>query len=79
MFACRVPVRQLTWRRRSGPGGPFVRKVSVFLERLVRDEDGVSIVEYALLLALIAMVVLGLATILGAHISSFFSSAASAI
>ena len=47
--------------------------------KLARNEDGASLVEYALLLALVALVCLALAKTLGAHISSFFSAAASAI
>ena len=42
-------------------------------------EEGVSMAEYALLLALIAMVVLVAASVLGTKISSFFVSAAAAI
>ena len=42
-------------------------------------EQGVSMAEYALLLALIAMVVLVAAAVLGTKISSFFVSAANSI
>jgi pilus assembly protein Flp/PilA len=56
-----------------------MRPVPKLIQKLARDDDGVSIVEYALLLALIALVILGAATLLGSNISSFFSTAGSAI
>jgi pilus assembly protein Flp/PilA len=49
------------------------------IQRLVHDEDGASIVEYALLLALVLIVVIAATTLFGSHISSFFSTAASSI
>jgi pilus assembly protein Flp/PilA len=49
------------------------------VQDLARDEDGAAIVEYALLLALIVLVLVAAATLLGSHISNFFSSAATSI
>jgi len=44
-----------------------------------RDQSGASIVEYALMLALITIVCIGAMTVLGASINSFFSSASTSI
>lgn len=45
----------------------------------LRDEDGVSIVEYALLFALIAFACIGVISVLGAKLDSLFSSFSSTI
>ncbi len=42
--------------------------------KLVRDEEGASLVEYGLLLALIAVVCIGAVTILGTSISGMLNS-----
>jgi Flp pilus assembly pilin Flp len=47
--------------------------------RLVRDERGASIIEYALMFALITIVCIGAMGVLGAKINEFFSSFASTI
>jgi pilus assembly protein Flp/PilA len=47
--------------------------------RFVRDEEGASLAEYGLLLALIAVVCIGAITILGTNISKMFSTLAGAI
>jgi Flp pilus assembly pilin Flp len=44
-----------------------------------RDQRGVSIVEYALFLALITIVCIAAMSVLGASINNFFSSAATSI
>ncbi|MBV8344102.1 MAG: Flp family type IVb pilin [Candidatus Eremiobacteraeota bacterium] len=43
---------------------------------MVRDEGGATMVEYGLLVALIALVALGAVTILGTNLSGMFSSVA---
>ncbi len=45
------------------------RAVATFL----KDEEGASLVEYALLLALIAVVSIGILTTLGTSVSTIFS------
>jgi pilus assembly protein Flp/PilA len=42
----------------------------------INDEEGVSVVEYALLVALIALVVAGVATMIGNTISTMFTNTA---
>jgi len=50
------------------------------VERLIkRDERGQGLAEYALILALIAVVVIAAVTLLGTNINSILSSIASAI
>jgi pilus assembly protein Flp/PilA len=47
--------------------------------RLARTERGASLVEYALLVALIAVICIGAVTLLGQHANSTLTSAASSI
>jgi Flp pilus assembly pilin Flp len=47
--------------------------------KLARDEDGASLAEYALLLVLIVIVLLGATALLGSQISAFFTSASTVI
>jgi pilus assembly protein Flp/PilA len=47
--------------------------------RFVRDEEGASLVEYGLLLALIAVVCIGAVAVLGGSISSMLNSLAGTI
>ena len=49
------------------------------LKRFFLDEAGASAVEYGLLVALIAVVIIGAVTTLGTNLSSTFNSAASTI
>jgi pilus assembly protein Flp/PilA len=46
---------------------------------MVRDEDGATMVEYGLLVALIALVALGAVVTLGTNLSSMFNSVASTL
>ncbi len=46
---------------------------------MVRDEDGASMVEYGLLIALIALVALGAVTTLGTNLSALFNNTASSL
>ena len=50
----------------------YLRKIAAF----VNDEEGASAIEYALLVALIALVIVGGATLLGKSISNMFQNAA---
>jgi pilus assembly protein Flp/PilA len=45
--------------------------------RFIRDEEGASAIEYGLLVALIALVIVGGATLLGQNINTLFDQAAS--
>jgi pilus assembly protein Flp/PilA len=53
--------------------------VSSLRGRLARDEQGASLVEYALLVALIAVVCIVAVTLLGGNASSKFSSVGSSL
>ena len=46
---------------------------------MVRDEEGATMVEYGLLVALIALVAIGAVTTLGTNLSSLFNTAANTI
>lgn len=46
---------------------------------LIRDEEGATMVEYGLLVALIAMVALAGVTTLGSNLSSLFNNVAGSI
>ena len=53
--------------------------IASYLRARAEDERGASLVEYALLVALIAVVCIAAVTLLGKNASSKFSSVASAI
>lgn len=44
------------------------------LKSMIRDEEGATMVEYGLLVALIALVALGAVTTVGTKLSSLFTS-----
>jgi pilus assembly protein Flp/PilA len=44
------------------------------LKSMIRDEEGATMVEYGLLVALIALVALGAVTIVGTKLSALFTS-----
>lgn len=46
---------------------------------MVRDEEGATMVEYGLLVALIALVALGAITTLGTNLSSLFNGVANTL
>ena len=49
------------------------------LLRLVRDESGATAIEYGLIVALIAVVIISAVTMLGTNLNSSLSTAGSAI
>jgi pilus assembly protein Flp/PilA len=49
------------------------------LNAMIRDEDGATMVEYGLLVALIALVALGAVQTLGGNLSTMFSNVGSSI
>jgi len=49
------------------------------LQALIRDDEGATMVEYGLLVALIAMVALVDVQVLGTNLSSLFSTAAGSV
>ena len=53
----------------------YLQKIMAFL----RDEEGASAIEYALLVGLIALAIVGGATALGGKIGNMFNSAAGSL
>lgn len=53
--------------------------INTWLSSLLRKEDGQGLAEYALILALIAVLVIGAVTFLGSQIGSILSSVGNAI
>ena len=47
--------------------------------RFVREEDGATLVEYALLVALIAVVCIGAVTLIGTNVNTKLNSAATSL
>ncbi len=47
--------------------------------RFAREEDGASLVEYALLIGLIAVVCIAAVTLIGTHVNTKLNSAANAL
>jgi pilus assembly protein Flp/PilA len=50
-----------------------------FFARFARDESGATAIEYGLIVALIAVVIIGAVTTLGGNLNTTLSSAGSAI
>jgi len=49
------------------------------LKSMIRDDEGATMVEYGLLVALIAMVALAAVKVLGTNLSSLFSTVATSV
>ncbi|MGH7737734.1 MAG: Flp family type IVb pilin [Candidatus Tyrphobacter sp.] len=54
-----------------------MRHIGTFVKRLFSDESAATLVEYGLLLALVALAAITAMTALGGNISTLFSTAAS--
>jgi Flp pilus assembly pilin Flp len=50
-----------------------------FIERLWRNEEGQDIAEYAVMLAVILVIVIGTVRLIGSNANNVFSQAASAV
>jgi pilus assembly protein Flp/PilA len=50
-----------------------------FFERLARDESGATAIEYGLIAALIAVVVIGAVTLIGTNLSTNFQTIATTL
>jgi pilus assembly protein Flp/PilA len=57
----------------------MLSKVRTTLQNLSRDEDGATMVEYGLLVALIAMVALVGITLLGTNLQSLYTTVAGSV
>ena len=53
--------------------------MSLYLKSLIRDEEGATMVEYGLLVALIAMVALVGITLLGTNLQSLYTTVAGSV
>jgi pilus assembly protein Flp/PilA len=49
------------------------------IEKFIREEEGATAVEYGLMVALIAVVIIGAVTTLGTNLSSKYSNAANQV
>jgi pilus assembly protein Flp/PilA len=54
----------------------FLQEDRTMIQRFILEEDGQTLVEYGLLISLIALVVIGVLTVLGRRISNTFNGAA---
>jgi len=54
-------------------------KITQFLRNVARDEEGVTAIEYGLIAALIAVVIVGAVTNVGTQLAALFGSVASAL
>jgi Flp pilus assembly pilin Flp len=54
-------------------------KLVASAKRFIQSEDAPTMVEYGFLIALIALVVLAAAAILGVNVSTFFNAAAGSV
>jgi pilus assembly protein Flp/PilA len=54
-------------------------EILTVIKSMIRDEDGATMVEYGLLVALIAMVALAAVQALGINLSTIFSTVASSV
>lgn len=53
--------------------------MSTFLKNFVRDEEGATMVEYGLMVALIAVVSIAIVTTLGTNIRGMFTQVSNAV
>jgi pilus assembly protein Flp/PilA len=53
--------------------------VSNLVHRLFRDESGVTAIEYGLIAALIAVIIIGAVTVVGTSLSTTFSTVATSL
>jgi pilus assembly protein Flp/PilA len=68
-------IREMDLHRRGTP----MTKLLTAAKRFVREEEGASLAEYGLLLALIAIVCMAGMTILGTNINGLFNSVSSTV
>ena len=49
------------------------------IQRLIRDEEGVTAIEYGLIAALIAVVIIGAVTAVGTNLAAMFATVTAAL
>jgi pilus assembly protein Flp/PilA len=55
------------------------RMLKLYIARLVRHDDGATMVEYGLMVALIAVVALAAVTLIGTNVTAIFTTIAGAL
>ena len=53
--------------------------MSKFISRFAKDESGATAIEYGLIVALIAVVIIGAVTLVGTNMSTSFNTIASSV
>ena len=56
-----------------------MKKVRKAVQRFVRNDEGIAVTEYGLLVALVAVLLIGVVTIFGSSIKSWFEARTSQI
>jgi Flp pilus assembly pilin Flp len=56
-----------------------MRRFRTMLQALVRDDDAIAVTEYGLLVALIAILLIGVVSVFGSGIKSWFAARTSQI
>lgn len=57
----------------------LISKTKLLVGRFYKDQDGVTAIEYALIAALVAVVIIGGATLLGTNLNTLFTNIAGKI
>jgi pilus assembly protein Flp/PilA len=60
-------------------GGKTMQRVNAIVRRFIRDDEGIAVTEYGLLVALVAVLLIGVVTIFGSSIRSWFEARTSTI
>lgn len=50
-----------------------------FIQKFIREEDGVTAIEYGLIAALIAIVIIAAVTLIGTNLAAIFATIAAAL
>jgi pilus assembly protein Flp/PilA len=56
-----------------------MQRIRTAVRRFVSDDDGIAVTEYGLLVALVAVLLIGVVTIFGSSIKSWFAARTSQI
>jgi len=56
-----------------------MRRIAGGLQKFIRSEEGIAVTEYGLLVALVAVLLIGVVTIFGSSIKSWFADRTSQI
>jgi pilus assembly protein Flp/PilA len=59
--------------------GGSMQRIHTIMKRFVRDDEGIAVTEYGLLVALVAVLLIGVVTVFGSSIKSWFADRTSQI